>query len=178
MCSQEWHINAAIRNGQHQSIEKLLSKRIGGSKDYLRGKSSSRKNSALFDQFSRGHHEGRYSQCPAVTLFSICFSIGDMNFIHKPNNAQLPRKYHSKFDTLFNRLYPTISNVRYWRKELHWSFPTFPTIDRETMNWLWHLHYPPDNQEIIPSEMLLRVFSFFGRGWFTCRMIASTSFEG
>lgn len=164
--SQRNPIFAAIRNGQHESLEIILSKRTPESIHIVNEEEAiSQRTGWCFVSLQEVIMKEDVVSAQLLRSFG-CITMGDrlIKFLYKPVNARL--RNYKKLERLLQKMHPTISNVKNWSKDLHWSFPT---TDRETLNWLWHILQCPNNSEIIPSEMWLRVFSYFGRGWFACR---------
>ena len=172
--SQRNAIFAAIRNGQHESLEIILSKRKSEAQRVIREEEHVAETTGKF-YFSLLETIMKGDAISAHLLLSNgCASMTDRvaKFLFNPANKKFKR--YKKLEGLLQTLYPTISNVMHWQKELHWSFPT---TDRETMNWLWNvLHHrrhsstQQQNDKIFPDEILLRIFGYCGRGWFACRI--------
>ena len=164
--SQGNPIFAAIQNGQHTSLEIILSKRTTEAIGVINEEED-------IAQRTGKHHLSAQEvvmkvdvRSAEILLSYYAISISDRlaKFLYEPFNSRL--RYYKKLENLLSHLYPMINNVKHWRKELHWSFPT---TDKETINWLWHVLQRSDNQAVLPIDMWLRVFSYFGRGWFACR---------
>lgn len=164
--SQSNPIFAAIRNGQHSSLEIIFSKRTTEAIRVINEEED-------IAQRTGKHHLSAQEvvmkvdvRSAEILLSYYAISISDRlaKFLYKPFNSRL--RYYKKLENLLSHLYPMINNVKHWRKELHWSFPI---TDKETINWLWHVLQRSDKQAVLPIDMWLRVFSYFGRGWFACR---------
>lgn len=163
---QQNAIFAAIRNGKHVTLEIILSKRTAEairiiSDEELVAEQTGKYLISLKEAIMKGD-----SFSVQLLLRFNCAAMSDLlaKILYRPTNPRL--RHHKKFERILHHLYATLPNVNHWGKELHWSFPT---TDRTVMNWLWHVLHHPSNPEIIPTETWLRVFSFFGRGWFACR---------
>jgi len=77
------------------------------------------------------------------------------------------RKCKRNLETILKQIYPTITNVMCWSPKLH---KTFPTTDRETLNWFWHALRKPSCSEMkLTDDIWLRVFSFLGRDGYASR---------
>ncbi|KAL3799011.1 hypothetical protein HJC23_005150 [Cyclotella cryptica] len=164
---QQNAIFAAIRNGQHVTLEIILSKRTAEAiRAVSEEEATAERTGKYFLSLQEAIMKGDFLSVQLLLRFH-CASMSDLlaKILYQPINRRL--KHYKKFERILHHLYPTIPNIKHWRKELHWSFPA---TDREVINWLWHLMlHHPSNSKIIPSEIWLRVFSFFGRGWFACR---------
>ena len=153
---------AAVRNGQHRCLEIILSQRTKEARLMV--------EEEKFGYEQRGFHFSCLLEAVTkgdVASAQMLLSAGaaimsdiDCKFIHAK------QKNRSRFQMVLQSMYPCISNVMHWRGELQWSFPT---TDRETINWLWHALHRPHSPELLPDEMWLRVLSFVGRGWFASR---------
>lgn len=155
---------AAIRNGQHAALEIILSMRKSEAQRVVRGESHL-PETGLGNVYYFSCLMETITKCDVTStqllLSAGCASMSDIDAKMIFSNKKLKR--HKRLEKLLRLLYPTIPNVMHWRGEYHWSFPK---TDRETLNWLWHVLHHPSNPEIIPDEILMRVFSFIGRGWF------------
>jgi len=167
--SQRNAIHAAVRNGQHAALEIILSRRGSEARQVVQGEEMGGGGllftSLIMEVIAKGD-----AVSAQLLLANGCASMSDMDAkcIHK-------RRLHKKLETLLHALYPSIHDVMHWRGRLHWSFPK---TDRNTLNWLWHILQRPSNTEVLPAEMWLRVFRFFGRGWFACRRYSSIGSSG
>jgi hypothetical protein len=163
---QDNPIFSAIRNGQHDALEIILSKRTS---EAIRIISEEETIAETVGKYHVSLQEVimKVDVTSAQLLLSHqCVFMSDRIILnlYKPLNGRL--RHWVKLEKLLRNMYPNIPNVKHWCKELHWSFPT---TDRQTMNWLWYVLHCPSNNETLPSEAWLRVFSYFGRGWFACR---------
>ena len=171
--SQRNALYAAVRNGQHTSLEIILSKRMAEAKkvvdeESLVAERTGHYVSTLAETILKGDITSM-----ELLLSHGCAWMSDLDaktIFHDTKRF----KRHKKLERLLKMVYPTMPKVMHWQKELHWSFPK---TDRDTLNWLWHALQHPSNAEIVPNEMWLRVFSFFGRGWFTSRMYGSIGYH-
>jgi hypothetical protein len=163
---QDNPIFSAIKNGQHDALEIILSKRIAEAIRIIREEDTIAKRNGKY-LVSLQEVIWKVDVTSAQLLLShYCVFMSDRLILnlYKPLNGRL--RHWVKLEKLLRNMNPNIPNVKHWCKELHWSFPT---TDRQTMNWLWYVLHCPSNNETLPSEAWLRVFSYFGRGWFACR---------
>lgn len=137
---------AAVRNGQHTALDIILSKRKADARKVIQD--------AVPEYFDTGYYFSplmlAIKKCD-TTCVQLLISYGlammsDYDFARTRKNI----------DTVLRDSYASISNVSHWCGKLHWSFPT---TDRETLNWLWHTG-------ILPCEIWRRVYSYISRGWF------------
>jgi hypothetical protein len=157
---------AAIINGQHDALEILLSLRTSEAIQVVNEEEEiEQRTGRSFSSLQEVIWKGDIVSAQLLLRYK-CAVMSDRlaKTLYQPLNAKL--RYHKKLESLLDQLYPEIPNVKHWSKELMWSFPT---TDRKTINWLWHILHHRSNTEIIPSDMLLHVFSYFGRGWFASR---------
>ena len=152
---------AAVRNGQHRCLE-IISQRTKEARLMV--------EEEKFGYEQRGFHFSCLLEAVTkgdVASAQMLLSAGaaimsdiDCKIIYAK------QKNRSRFQMVLQSMYPCIANVMHWRGELHWSFPT---ADRETINWLWHALHRPHSPELLPDEMWMRVLNFVGRGWFASR---------
>lgn len=164
--SQRNPIYGAILNGKHNSLEIILTKRTTEAIHVIKEEETlAERNGRVIVSLQEIIMKQDVISAQ-IFLSHQCFFMSDrlIKMLYKPTNPRL--RYYKKLERILYDMYPSIVNVKHWHKELHWSFPT---TDRETMNWLWYVLHHQGNCELIPSEMWLRVFSYFGRGWFACR---------
>jgi hypothetical protein len=137
---------AAVRNGQHTALDIILSKRKADASKVIQD--------AVPEYFDTGYYFSplmlAIKKCDATSV-QLLISYGlalmsDYDFARTRKNI----------DTVLRDSYAAMSNVSHWCGKLHWSFPT---TDRETLNWLWHTG-------LLPGEIWRRVFSYISRGWF------------
>lgn len=164
---QDNPVFSAIRNGRHDALEIILSRRTAEATGIVREEEMIAERIGTY-RVSLQEVIMKEDVISAQLLLSVqCMFMSDriIRNLYKPLNARL--RHWMKLEKLLRNMYPNILNVKHWSKELHWSFPT---TDRETMNWLWYVlqRSNSSNNEILPSEAWLRVFSYFGRGWFAC----------
>lgn len=162
---QDNPVFSAIRNGKHDALEIILSKKTAEAIRIISEEEIIAERKGIY-HVSLQEVIMKVDVLSAQLLLSYkCIFMSDriIRNLYKPLNARL--RYWMKLEKLLRNMYPDRFNVKHWCKELHWSFPA---TDRETMNWLWHVLHHPSNHEILPSEAWLRVFSYFGRGWFAC----------
>ncbi len=137
---------AAVRNGQHTALDIILSKRKADANRIIQ--------EAVPEYFDTGYYSSplmlaikKYDAASVQLLISYGLALmSDYDFVRTRKNI----------DRLLRDCYAGISNVSHWCRELHWSFPT---SDRETLNWLRHTG-------LLPDEIWRRVYSYIGRGWF------------
>jgi hypothetical protein len=153
---------AAVRNGQHRCLEIILSRRIQEARLIVEEEKFGYEEcgfhySTLLEAITKGD----------VVSIQLLLAAGaadmsdiDCKWIDGKSNTR------KRFQVVLQQIYPCFPSVMHWRGELHWSFPT---TDRETLNWLWHALHRPSSPELLPDEIWKRVLSFVGRGWFASR---------
>ena len=153
---------AAVKNGQHKCVEMILRRRVKEARAII--------EEEKFGYEQRGFHFSTLLEAitkgDAVSV-ELLLSAGvanmsdiDCKWIYGKQNTR------KRFQVVLQRIYPCLPSVMHWRGDLHWSFPT---TDRETLNWLWHALHRPSSPELLPDEIWKRVLSFVGRGWFASR---------
>jgi len=159
-------IFSAIRNGQHNALEIIMSKRTTEAIQVINQEEDIAQRTRKYLVSAQEVVMKVDVRSAEILLSYSAISISDRlaMCLYEPFNAKL--RYYRKLENLLTHVHPMINNVKHWRKELHWSFPT---TDKETINWLWYVLQRSDNEKVIPIEMWLRVFSYFGRGWFAFR---------
>ena len=140
---------AAVRNGQHNSLEIILSKRRSEARMVV--------EEEPYVAERTGHYVSTLSEAILkgditsmdLLLSHECAWMSDLDA--KAIFYDTKRfKRHKKLESLLKNLYPTIPKVMFWQKELHWSFPK---TDRDTLNWLWHaIQHPSNAEKNIPNE--------------------------
>ncbi|KAL9180939.1 hypothetical protein ACHAXT_009744 [Thalassiosira profunda] len=145
-------VHAAVRNGQHAALDVILTERKAEARRVLReevtadGAARTGNCSTLWETIVKSDDSSAW-----MLLTAGCLRMSDIDAKMIFSNPKLRR--HLQLRKLLKLLYPSIPNVMHWRGELHWSFPT---TDRQTMNWLWHaVHrqsnaFPDESYECVP----------------------------
>jgi len=152
-------IFASVRNGQHASLDIILTTRAKESHEVIRQEVVVIKSTGKYlSTFKETMTKGDTTSAKLLKEHN-CLRMSD---IDSKKCEKVPRKLRS----LLQSIHPEVSNFMHWQRKLNWSFPT---TDYRTINWLWHVLHRDDNAELFPDEVWLRVFSYFPRGWFACR---------
>jgi len=146
---------AAVRNGQHESLEIVLQARpaAGPSATALLASCRRACNSVLFLAIERR------DVASLGLLRDAGVRLSDYDLVC----LNLKRFERSRFEPMLQALHPGSASVVRWSKELHWSFPA---TDRAVMNLIWHTLRRVD---LLPDVLWLLVLSFVERGWWASR---------
>lgn len=163
-------VRAAVSNGQHESLKLLLDHPHPARKRLL----------YALRQESRADPGDATALWKAIQHRDVWAVQYLQEHGAKVSDYHLIGKNLRHFQSVLKVMYPS-SNFNAWSKIMHW---TFPATDRQTLEWIYICHAIPDSkngskithtpsinddQVMLPLEVLLHVFSFVGRFWWTSK---------
>jgi hypothetical protein len=159
---QEHAVLAAVRNGQHDALQMVLRKRLDEVKTLVQRESDSHNRMTTLGKAFQKEDLA----CVQMLRLQAGAQLSDPDYRVLAPDAISKKREKGHLCVILKAMYPTLhDSIWNWSKTTHW---TFPTSDRQMLNWLWHtfLHsFANTQQGSLPAEVLLRIFSFVGRGW-------------